>query len=131
MKKEIKTVDGPYQIVFRPIQSAFVYLVDFGQIKDGQFCPLSSIRDFFEEIGALSLPCYDAFRDDPLFASTVFIEHSEFSDVLLDLARCRSFSGYAFYSNLFVISFNPFSDESKEENKEQGRCEGCDAAPAR
>lgn len=118
MKKEITSVDGPYQIVFRPIQNAFVYLVDFGHIEDGQFCPLSSMSDFFEEIDALSLPCFESFREEPLFASPAFIEYSEFSDVLLNLSTCRSFSGYTFHSGFFVVSFNPFGDESKEENKE-------------
>ena len=118
MKKEITSVDGPYQIVFRPIQNAFVYLVDFGRIEDGQFCPSSSMPDFFDKIDALSLITLDVFREEPLFASSAFIEYSEFSDVLLHLATCRSFSGYSFHSGFFVVSFNPFSDESKKENKE-------------
>lgn len=118
MKKEIVPVEGPYQIVFRPIQNAFVYLVDFGHIEDGQFCPSSSMLDFLEEIDALSLISRDVFRDEPLFASPAFIEYSEFSDVLLNLSTCRSFSGYTFYSGFFVVSFNPYCNESTKEDKE-------------
>lgn len=118
MKKENVPVGGPYQIVFRPIQNALVYLVDFGRIEDGQFCPLSSTLDFFDKIDALSAISLDIFREEPLFTSSAFIEYSEFSDVLLHLATCRSFSGYAFHSGFFVVSFNPLGDESKEENKE-------------
>lgn len=117
MKKEVVSTGGPYQIVFRPIQNAFVYLVDFGRIEDGQFCPSSSMSDFFEKIDALSLPCLEAFREEPLFASSAFINYSEFSNILLELASCSSFSGYAFHSGFFVVSFNSFCDESKEENK--------------
>lgn len=131
MKKEILSDDGPYQIVFRPVQNAFVYLVDFGRIGNGQFNPSNSMLDFFEKIGGLSLPCLEAFREESLFASLAFVEYSEFSNVLLDLASCSSFSGYSFHSGFFVVSFNPFCDESKEENKEQGRCKNCDPSPTR
>ena len=118
MKKEITTIDGPFQIVFRAIQNAFVYLVDFGRIEDGQFRPSNSIPDFLKEIDALSLPCLEVFREEPLFTSSAFIEYSDFSEVLLNLAKCRSFSSYAFHSGFFVVSFNPSYDEPKKENEE-------------